>query len=181
MRNSYEVRGKTTVIFIERRNGEIYEALIDTEDLPRATKEKSWALCHFSGKWNQRKKFYCRAHRRTEGKKRIDIMLHHLVFGKPPKGMMVDHINGDPLDNRKCNLRFVTNHFNQINRTQLNINNKSGYPGVRKEGSKYTAYFKLHYRTYYAGRFETPEEAYIAREQLRANVLDSYTAKEVKR
>lgn len=46
---------------------------------------------------------------------------HRLVVQCPP-GLEVDHINGDGLDNRKCNLRIVdhsTNMRNQVGRTSI--------------------------------------------------------------
>lgn len=55
------------------------------------------------------------ARREGTGKRRV-IFAHHEVFGRPPKGMVVDHINGDPWDNRRCNLRFAT--FGQNVRNQ---------------------------------------------------------------
>lgn len=44
--------------------------------------------------------------------------LHHAVIGKPPEGLVVDHINGNTLDNRRENLRFVTNAENVRNFTR---------------------------------------------------------------
>lgn len=44
-----------------------------------------------------------------------------------PKGLVVDHINRDTLDNRKCNLRICTQFENMQNRS----NNKTGTVGVR--------------------------------------------------
>lgn len=43
------------------------------------------------------------------------IRLHNYLMNPPP-GMFVDHINHDPLDNRRSNLRIVTHSENCKNR-----------------------------------------------------------------
>jgi hypothetical protein len=53
------------------------------------------------------------AHRTDHGK---TIMLHHAIMGIPEEGLMIDHINGNGLDNRRCNLRVVTNRENCQNK-----------------------------------------------------------------
>ena len=45
------------------------------------------------------------------------------------KGLQVDHINGEPLDNRRENLRLVTNRENSWNKGPT-TRNTSGYVGV---------------------------------------------------
>ena len=57
--------------------------------------------------------------------------LHRWILGEDniPQGLQVDHINGDPLDNRRANLRTCTNLENQMNRTNK-FNKHSKYMGV---------------------------------------------------
>jgi hypothetical protein len=61
-------------------------------------------------------------------RRRTTLTLHNLLMNTP-KGMVTDHINGDPLDNRKENLRICTAAENQRNRG-ANKNNTSGFKGV---------------------------------------------------
>lgn len=57
------------------------------------------------------------------------MMLHHLIFGKPKNGLLVDHKNRNKLDCRIKNLRSCTHRESCINR-KLRSDNKSGYKGV---------------------------------------------------
>ncbi|QMV48560.1 putative HNH endonuclease [Bacillus phage vB_BsuM-Goe10] len=56
------------------------------------------------------------------------IQMHRLIMDAP-KGMVVDHINRDGLDNRRSNLRVTTVRENTRNSLPV-INNPSGCPGV---------------------------------------------------
>jgi hypothetical protein len=60
---------------------------------------------------------------------RKQILLHHLLLGKPEKGMVTDHINRDRLDNRKSNLRFCTSSQNNANRG-IDMSSEVSYKGV---------------------------------------------------
>ena len=56
--------------------------------------------------------------------------LHRLILGAK-EGQMVDHINGDTLDNRRCNLRLVTPSQNMMNKKKgLTKKSTSIYKGV---------------------------------------------------
>lgn len=85
--------------------------------------------------------------------------LHRIITGAQ-KGDIVDHINGDKLDNRRSNLRICTNAQNLMNRG-FNKNNKSGYKGVsfQKSANKWEAKIMVDKRSYYLGLFMTKEAA----------------------
>ena len=75
-----------------------------------------------------------------------------------PKEYMIDHINRERNDNRKCNLRFADAKLNSHNRS-VGKNNKSGYLGVSKEGNKW----RVEISNKYIGAYDTYEEAVEAR------------------
>lgn len=70
-------------------------------------------------------------------------LLHHLVVGKPPSGQVTDHINGNSLDCRKSNLRFITQWANILNRHARIC--KSGRIGVkwRKDRNHWQASIRI--------------------------------------
>lgn len=70
---------------------------------------------------------YAGRFRKTPAGNRL-VYLHRLLLDAGPD-QVVDHINGDRLDNRRANLRLVTPSENQQNRA-LPAHNTSGYKGV---------------------------------------------------
>ena len=83
--------------------------IVDSEDYTRLN-EYLW-VAHYD-----RNRIYVqRALPKENGVQKSEKM-HHAILGYPPEGLMIDHINGNGLDNRKCNLRFVTNRENCQNK-----------------------------------------------------------------
>ena len=89
----------------------------------------------------------------------------HRYLMKAQNGYVVDHINGNPLDNRKCNLRVCTQKQNSQN-LGLSKNNTSGYPGVNKKtNGKYRSRITVDRKEICLGTFNTIEEAIKARKE----------------
>lgn len=91
--------------------------------------------------------------------------LLHRVIMDAPKGVEVDHIDGDKLNNQLSNLRLCSHQQNQHNRRFLNKNNTSGFKGVffdKRRGAWYCQ-IKVNgkQRTIAAG-FLTAKEASLA-------------------
>jgi len=82
-----------------------------------------------------------------------------LVYGKWPDGFL-DHINGDPSDNRLCNLREATNSENQQNITSKG-RGRSGVLGAQwnSQLGKWQSSIKLNGKNIYLGAFASKEEA----------------------
>jgi hypothetical protein len=93
-------------------------------------------------------------------KKRVRIAMHRLLLDAPD-GIIVDHINQNRADNRKCNLRFATKSQNSINSNKLIGNSK--FRGVVTHGDKWVASIKHNKENLYIGIFNTFEEAVEAR------------------
>jgi hypothetical protein len=88
-----------------------------------------------------------------------------LYFGYWPEHQ-IDHINGDPADNRIENLRDVPQTMNMQNKRRAHKNNESGLLGVSKSERGRTkpwkATIKVDGKSRTLGRFATAEEAHQA-------------------
>lgn len=91
------------------------------------------------------------------------MRLHRYVMRLDDPVLIVDHINGDTLDNRKSNLRVITRSDNGMN-VRKRINNTSGYTGVQLNSrtNLWKACIWLHGKNFYLGEFDTKEQANIA-------------------
>lgn len=83
------------------------------------------------------------------------------VSGLDPLWHPVDHINHDPLDNRRSNLRLATKSENALNQRGAQKHSQSGIRGVfwHKGAGRWTAQVRCQGRKYWLGLFDTAEEA----------------------
>mgnify|MGYP000567710127 CR=1 FL=1 len=124
------------------------EATIDAEDAELVGKHN----------WCSNGRYVMTALPLGNGKQRT-LLLHRLVMGEP-EGKMVDHRNGNPLDNRKAALRLATNAENQYNRGAP-ANNTSSQKGVYwyKRDQKWLARIQHEGKSIHLGYFTVLEEA----------------------
>jgi HNH endonuclease len=66
-------------------------------------------------------------------------LLSHFILGKPSKGCVIDHINGNTLDNRDSNLREATRAQNIQNRIKQQNKYSSNFLNVSTKDSKWVA------------------------------------------
>jgi hypothetical protein len=120
-------------------------AIVDDEDYCFVC-DKAWWLNNCHGKYYPSARI---------GDKLISL---HRFIMQAQKGQIIDHINGDLLDNRKCNLRFCTTLQNRFNRGPQK-NNKTGFKGVfvRKNGSCFAVI--KHMKVMWLGKFPNIIEA----------------------
>jgi len=87
------------------------------------------------------------------------LRMHRLVM-KAAKGIEIDHINGDKLDNRKSNLRVVSRHQNSRNRSGWS-NSSSKYKGViwNEASNKWQARIYADGKSRHLGYFSDEKEA----------------------
>lgn len=126
------------------------QAQVDEDDLPLVEGLRWTAAPSSQGK------FYAM---RTENKR--TVYMHRLILGAK-RGEVVDHINGDTLDNRRSNLRIGTLADNAVNRR---YESASGYRGVFKEKSRWRAHIYRGGKKHCLGHFLTAEEAARAYDQ----------------
>ena len=90
------------------------------------------------------------------------VWLHQLIMGANT-GSVVDHINCDPSDCRKNNLRVASQHQNSMNHS-LNRNSTTGFKGVcfDKKANNYMAHIHPNGKMIFLGYFDSPIEAAFA-------------------
>lgn len=129
-----------------------YTAIIDAADAPLVEKHNWAAIIARNTVYAQRNG--------KKGEHLKSVLLHRAIM-RAPADRQVDHVNGRGLDNRRANLRLATNAENARNRTRQS-NNASGYKGVRKSNSRWSAEIRCDGVCKYLGIFDTPELAHAA-------------------
>jgi len=93
----------------------------------------------------------------SDGRKKT-VYLHHVISGFP-LGKVVDHQNGNSLDNRRENLLHVTQRSNSLNKPTLK--KVSRYPGVmwHKRQERWISHIRIGKKMKWLGTFDSEESA----------------------
>lgn len=144
---------ETILIPLHGRAGVVGHATVDANDAHLA-----------QHRWYRSNRGYVAAKIRRNGQ-RLSVLLHRMVM-EAPRDREVDHINRDPLDCRRSNLRLCTRQQN----TQNVGGRSTGFPrGVRRRFASWEARIQIGGVERHIGKFDTMEEAAEARraEELR--------------
>lgn len=106
--------------------------------------------------------FYARRTYKNKEGKICRTRMHRLIMGVTDPTILVDHINGNGLDNRRSNLRIVNRAQNCYNRT-VNKGSTSKYKGVHwdKSRNKWRAKLQLNGKCIHIGYYDSEKEAAV--------------------
>jgi hypothetical protein len=128
-------------------------ALVDDEDYEELSKYKWYAW----GGIVSRTAYAQRNIKRMDGN--TTIFMHRSIV-IVPHGMVIDHIDGNGLNNQRSNLRICTRSENMRNQ-QLHRNNTSGFKGVGWDAKRgfWKASIKIEGRQVHLGTFHDKRKA----------------------
>ncbi len=103
------------------------------------------------------------AHNEHKNGKTRTILMHRLIMDAGDSPLCVDHIDMNPLNNCRRNLRMATKAENMRNRGPV-ASNPLGLKGVSwsSDRKKFESSIMVNYRKISLGRFNTAEEAHTA-------------------
>ena len=165
--NKYIINDNYVEMIIESKVYGIIIVKIDKNDLEKCSK-LTW---HYAK--NKDSKYI---QTRIKGKM---IKLHRYIMNINNSNLVVDHINRNPLDNRKSNLRICSYQENSFNKS-IRVDNTSGIAGVsfHKINKKWKAKIKYNNLTIHLGYFEDINEALINRRVAEEILFGEYSPNE---
>ena len=164
MVNNYKIKDDFVIMYLSNRSSDIYETYIDIDDLETKllNYDYSWHLF-----WSVTTKAnYVKSTKYLglfDGKPKYQtIYLHRFLLNVLDEDLYIDHINHNTLDNRKSNLKIVTNIENHKNRrNKANSGSKTGVRNVSYSElyKKFKVQFWDGHKNIPYGMYETLEKA----------------------
>ena len=141
--------------------GKGHVAIVDDEDYERLSKFHWFSYKGNSTTYAQRHKIGIP----RNGSRPLILMHREIMHVSDPK-VMVDHKDGNGLNNQRSNLRICTNGQNKQNGTVYK-NSKTGFRGVtyRKDLNKFRSKISFNGKEIHLGYFDTALEAAQVRDR----------------
>jgi hypothetical protein len=161
-------------IIIKSKKYGTHVVLVDDEDFERLNNFR-WHIKNKKNVFYVNRNILIKKEGTTQYKQKT-IPMHRqimsLTFGDK---LLVDHINHNPLDNRKCNLRIATRLENNRNSTSRK-NSSSKYLGVSwsNHNKRWMAYIRIKGKTIHLGGFKIEEDAALAYNQAAVEYFREY-------
>lgn len=130
---------------MKKENG-VEAVALQTSDCDSDLKIGAW----WSGRYFKNKKGYIHRH------------VANRIFGQIPTNTVVDHINRNSADNRRENLRVVSQSTNVRNSNGKSSIRKSKYRGVFMARNKWAAQITIAGKRTHLGTFDTEYAAFVA-------------------
>jgi len=135
-----------------------HEILLDEQDAYLLEKYRWTALKSASRTTRYARVSLVKGQEETAG-----LSMHNLIMN-PPKGMFVDHKDGNGLNNQRENLRICTRAQNGQNKGKPRIATSSQYIGVSRWHDRWLAQITLAFGHMHLGVYDTELEAALARD-----------------
>lgn len=158
----------TLAIRVTHMDGSVNYVFIDVNDFDKC-KDHYWYAVKDRNVYYAMAKIMC-----SDGVVRMVKMHRYLMFDDPltsDRNIMIDHINHNGLDNRRCNLRYCNNRQNQWN-AKLTAQNTTGVLGVSYSDKRKTYYASIRletgdrlHKTFSVNKYGNDEAFKLAKEQ----------------
>ena len=154
MKNKYNLTGDIGIGYTYNTNQEFY---FDLEDYDKI-KEYCWSI------WHRKENDYSTLCAKKTLKPNVyrNVYMARVILNITDKNIIVDHIDRNPLNNCKDNLRICNLSINSKN-TSKPRNSTCKFMGVSFEKGKYCARIGHNKKKIHLGRFDNLEDAIIAR------------------
>jgi len=159
--------GIAHLALLNKHKQQIAEAMIDECDLDRVLN-----VGHWHGNWSKLAATYYVKSKKDS----ITISLHRFILNVTD-GLIVDHINGNTLDNRRANLRICTHAENMQNRGHAHKHSASGVRGVQwsERAKKWRVRVYVNKQVYNIGAFVDKADAEAAAIMARLRLMTHTT------
>ncbi|ANP69290.1 hypothetical protein GTH52_05395 [Clostridium tyrobutyricum] len=124
MENKYEINGDVTLVSLARKHGSEFTTKIDTEDIEKVKSAGTWFAEWHKDFNNYIVQNISPTNNTAKKSKPLKQNLQSLILNTNPKAP-IRHINGNTLDNRKCNLEIVKrntkNDYEVVNKNTIAV------------------------------------------------------------